>query len=79
MSVDTKRVTLNIDGQKFTIDLPQELSLREQQNCAPNHLCGLFRGQLCCLEVKIEPDGDSISVFEMRNCSKNPERRGLKI
>ena len=79
--MDTKKVILNIDGKKFTVELPKELSLREQsKDCnSKGHLCGLFNGQPCCLKPKIEDVNGSLSVFEMENCSKNQERRGLRI
>ena len=45
----------------------------------PNHLCGLFNGQPCCLKVNIHDENGQLSLFDMTNCSKNPEKRGLKI
>lgn len=76
--INTKKVVFDIDGKSFQVDLPKELSLRENQNpmCNKNgHLCALFRNQLCCLEVKPEQDGNHLSLFEMRACSKNPSKK----
>jgi hypothetical protein len=63
----------------MTINLPSDLRLREQQNCMPDHLCGLFNGQPCCLKVNIHDECGQLSIFDMTNCSKNPEKRGLRI
>jgi len=79
--MESKKVIFNIEGKKFTIALPKELSLREQsKDCSSKgHLCALFNNQKCCLKPKIEDVNGSLSVFEMENCSKNPEKRGLRI
>ena len=75
------KVTFNINGENYSIDLPKELSLREQsKDCnAQGHLCGLFNGQPCCLKINIHDENGQLSLFDMTNCSKNPEKRGLKI
>jgi hypothetical protein len=77
--MDTKKVTFNINGEKYSINLPKELRLRETQNCIPNHICALFNGQPCCLKINIQNENGQLSLFEMTNCSKNPEKRGLRI
>ena len=81
--IDPSKLVFNIDGKKYTIVIPKDsdIKIRKEQNpnCnRSNHICGLYRSQLVCLECKPTVDKDgSLDLGSVRLCKHEPNKRGL--
>ncbi len=79
--IDPSKLKFSIEGKEYIIEIPKssDIQIREFQNLACNrqhHICGLFRGQLICLEVNPKADKDgSVDLGAIRVCKHNPEKR----
>ena len=63
-------VKILVDGQTYVLPLTEELDLRLQDvSCnLKGHLCGLFKGQPCCLEPNLK---NGKLEIDMSPCSKS--------